>query len=153
MVTRAHQSPSTTQTSSRLVQRFCRAHDRDRQSDHATPSIILDRIYVHSTAMRSKTADSFRSREHPCSRHALGHLNGKRLDAMISNVLITKQSRKPADGPLPQPLRLHDQHCIGLLFGPPTARLRQTDAQILVWIFTILSRTTPNAAVDAPQST
>jgi len=133
MVTRAHQSPSTTQTSSRLVQRFCRAHDRDRQSDHATPSIILDRIYVHSTAMRSKTADSFRSREHPCSRHALGHLNGKRLDAMISNVLITKKITKASGRTAPpQLLRLQDQHCIGLLFGPMTARLRETDAQILV---------------------
>jgi len=36
--------------------RFCRAHNRDRQTDpptdHATPSVIIGRIYVRSTAMR-----------------------------------------------------------------------------------------------------
>jgi len=35
---------------------FCRAHDRDRptdrQTDHATPSVTIGRIYVRSTAMR-----------------------------------------------------------------------------------------------------
>jgi len=37
--------------------RFCRARDCDRQTDrptdHATPSVTIDRIYVHNTAMRS----------------------------------------------------------------------------------------------------
>jgi len=38
--------------------RFCRAHDRDRptdrQTDHATRSVTVGRIYVRSTAMRRK---------------------------------------------------------------------------------------------------
>ena len=28
----------------------------DRQTDHATQSVTIDRIYVHSTAMRSKNS-------------------------------------------------------------------------------------------------
>jgi len=30
---------------------FCRAHDGDRQTDHATPSVTIGRIYLRSTAM------------------------------------------------------------------------------------------------------
>jgi len=51
---------SSTQTASRLVQPFLQGSlvwqtDRptDRQTDHATRSLTIDRIYVRSTAMRS----------------------------------------------------------------------------------------------------
>jgi len=33
----------------------------DRPTDHATPSVTIGRIYVHSTAMRPKHASAFRS--------------------------------------------------------------------------------------------
>jgi len=46
-----------TQTASRLVESFSRAHDLDRQTDrltdYATSSVTIGRIYVRSTAMRS----------------------------------------------------------------------------------------------------
>jgi len=31
---------------------FCRAHDRDRLTDHATQSVTIGRIYVHNTGIR-----------------------------------------------------------------------------------------------------
>jgi len=53
----AHPSPQP----KRQLDRFnsvCRAHDRvrqaDRQTDHATRSVTIVRIYVRSTAMRSR---------------------------------------------------------------------------------------------------
>jgi len=33
---------------------FCRVHERDRQTDHATASVTIGHIYVGSTAMRPK---------------------------------------------------------------------------------------------------
>jgi len=39
-----------------LVQmsRFCRDHDRDISTNHATLSVIIGYVYVHSTAMWPK---------------------------------------------------------------------------------------------------
>jgi len=56
MVPWAHPSPQPKRHLDRFS-RFCRAHkcDRqtDRQTDHATRSLTIDRIYVRSTAIRS----------------------------------------------------------------------------------------------------
>jgi len=43
---------STTQTASRVVQPFLQS-SQSRQTDHATPSVTVGCIYVHSTRMRS----------------------------------------------------------------------------------------------------
>ena len=53
----AHLSPHPKRHLDRFS-RFCRAHNRDRQTDrqtdHAAPSVTEGRIYVRSTAMRTK---------------------------------------------------------------------------------------------------
>ena len=52
----AHPSPQQSKRHLNRFSRFCRAHDRDkqtdRQTDHDTPSVTIGRIYVRSTAMR-----------------------------------------------------------------------------------------------------
>ena len=51
MVPWVHPSPQPKRHVDRFS-RFCRAHDRDRQTDHATPSVTIGGILVRSTAMR-----------------------------------------------------------------------------------------------------
>ena len=50
MVPLAHQSPQPKQHLNRFSY-ICRAHDRDRPTDHATLSVTIGRIYVLSNAM------------------------------------------------------------------------------------------------------
>jgi len=45
---------STTKRHLNRFSRFCRAHNRDRPTDHVTPSVTIGRIYARSTAMRPK---------------------------------------------------------------------------------------------------
>jgi len=50
--------PTTKQHLDRFS-RFCRAYDCDRPTYHATRSVTIGRIYVRSTAMRSKSCSVY----------------------------------------------------------------------------------------------